>query len=170
MRKIACVLISMVLSVSSLGGNVEKEYQESCEVVDFVFQDNTPMAVSCTLVPENERGFYEPTVAHDWTLGNMSFEGDTSTDTHLYTDKYFTDYEEGYLNVHAHSSYAGYPRYGVRVRIYQKGLLFDTLIDTQNVEAGDTLYLHLYNFNSSKKYYIKFEGTFHVTGFVSRTN
>ncbi len=163
-------MISIVLSASSLGGNAEKDHPESCEVVDYVFRESTSMNSSCTLVPGDERGFYKPTQAYDWSEGDMPINGNTSTDTHLYSEKYFTDFEEGYLYVQAHSSYQGYPRYGVRVEIYQKNILSDTLIDTRNIEAGDSIYLHLYNFNSSKKYYLKFIGTFYVTGYLTRTN
>lgn len=174
MNKLLCIIASMFLTFSNLcvpmtawENNVQEErcYEENVNTYEEYSDDE----VNIDLIPLITRGTREPNTAYDWNNGNMTFEGDSSTDVDLYSNKYFTEFEEGYLHVKANTSYQGYPRYDVTVSIYRKGLIFDSQIYSGLLSAGETMDLHLENFDSSKKYYLKFTGTFHVTGYVQRT-
>lgn len=167
---ILCIIILASNSIAVFAREVHEENStEQYEIILSVpsFEEDDKNIID--LVPQMARGFYEPTEAHNWDDGRMNFEGDTSTTTHLYTEKYFTDFTEGYLYVNSSTAYQGYPRGDVTVRMYRKGLLTDTLIFKEEIKAGDELSLKLWNYDPDKKYYLQFSGTFHVSGYVSRT-
>lgn len=162
---VLCMSACILCSISVLAQD-EKGLEQYENIVGLSQAEGN---ITDKLVPQVMRGFYEPTKAHDWNDGEMKFEGDTSVNTELYTEKYFTDFTEGNLYVYAATGYNLYPRYDVTVRMYKKGFLFDEEIFKEEVKAGESLSLHIWNYDPDAKYYLKFSGTFHVTGYISKT-
>lgn len=114
------------------------------------------------------RGYKVPTSAHSWSDGSYSISGNTSVDTHLYTNKYFTGFTNATLTLKAHSSYNGHNRGEVKVTIFRMGIPSDTNIYLTTISAGESKTITMSNYQSDKKYYIKFSGTFYVTGSMAK--
>lgn len=170
MASILCIILFASFNVVEVQA-CEKNYAEQYEIISNISQGVSEVGSLTELVSQNARGISKPITAHDWNEGRMNISGNTSVDTTLYTNKYFTDFTEGYFYISAASSYEIiYPRYDVTVRMYKKGLLSDELIFERVVKAGEELNLHIWNYDPNKKYYLEFSGIFYINGYVSRTN
>lgn len=120
------------------------------------------------LTPEVLRGSDVPTSKYDWSKGSYSIAADTSMDTWMYTNYYFTDFTDATLKITAYASSGIYPRGDVDVYIYRKELLADTLVYSDTVSAGKTKTFTLSNYSSDKKYYVKFSGVMNISGSFSK--
>lgn len=169
MNSIPAYAHEAVLTNNGESINEEINAVEETVIVREAENDNAPAyAYNVGLTPGLERGFYKPKEAYDWSNGSYEIEGDTSTQTHLYTSYYFTDFTDATLSLSAQAGYNGFDRGDVTVRIYRMGITSDKLISTETIEAGKSKTFTLSNFDSEKKYYIKFSGTFHVVGTLTK--
>lgn len=180
--KVFSVLLSGVIFLSSgicTFAQTEKSEGVSEKVIESVVEKTSVTGIeeagekpagmgNIGLTPVVARGTSAPTSAYDWSNGPYQISGDTSMDTWLYTNYYFTNFTNATLKITAYSYSGSYPRGDVNVYIYRKEVLGDTVVYSSTVSKGTTKTFTLSNYDSSKKYYIKFSGVMNISGSMTK--
>ncbi|WMC92193.1 hypothetical protein [Kineothrix sp. MB12-C1] len=181
LKAFSVLLSGVLLLSSSICAFAQTETSEDVngKVIESVVESTTESVIEETgekpagmgnigLTPVLARGTSAPTSAYDWSKGSYPISGDTSMDTWLYTNYYFTNFTDATLKITAYSYSGSNPRGDVNVYIYRKELLGDTVVHASTVSAGTTKTFTMSNYDSSKKYYIKFSGVMNISGSLTK--